>query len=215
MHRPRIAEPEPLLTLHFCMFLRGASRTGVATEHYLPIGHTTKYCVTHSKARGTIAGVLTALGPTLLAGALLAQTAVRLLVEWREQLLASVARQSAGPGVEPLVPSPADCAGGRSSDTNDRCCNRGCRDVHSGSDKAHGCGGQYGSAARATAEDVVLHAEPPLPLLLLLLPLPCRCSVAEVEGGATLIEGGGTATLLSRPMLARAGRARRVPSSVV
>ena len=30
---------------------------------------------------------------------------------------------------------------------------------------------------------------PPLPLLQLLLPLPCRCSVAEVEGGATLIEG--------------------------
>ena len=55
---------------------------------------------------------------------------------------------------------------------------------------------------------------PPLPLQLL-LPLLCRCSVAEVEGGATLIEGGGTATLLSRPMLARAGRAHRVPSSVV
>ena len=28
---------------------------------------------------------------------------------------------------------------------------------------------------------------PPLPLLQLLLPLPCRCSVAEVEGGATLM----------------------------
>ena len=44
---------------------------------------------------------------------------------------------------------------------------------------------------------------PPLPLLQLLLPLPCRCSVAEVEGGATLIEGGGTAILMSRPMWAR------------
>ena len=31
---------------------------------------------------------------------------------------------------------------------------------------------------------------PPLPLLQLLLSLPCRCSVAEVEGGATLIEEG-------------------------
>ena len=55
---------------------------------------------------------------------------------------------------------------------------------------------------------------PPLPLLQLLLPLPCRCSVAEVEGGATLMDGGGTATLVSRPMSAR-GRACRVPSSVV
>ena len=54
---------------------------------------------------------------------------------------------------------------------------------------------------------------PLLPLLQLLLPLPCRCSVAEVEGGATLIEGGGTATLMSRPMPAR-GRACRVPCSV-
>ena len=51
---------------------------------------------------------------------------------------------------------------------------------------------------------------PPLPLLQLLQPLPCRCSVAEVEGGATLIEGGGTAILMSRPMWAR-GRASRVP----
>ena len=55
---------------------------------------------------------------------------------------------------------------------------------------------------------------PLLPLLQLLLPLPCRCSVAEVEGGATLIEGGGTATWMSGPMSAR-NRACRVPSSVV
>ena len=41
---------------------------------------------------------------------------------------------------------------------------------------------------------------PPLPLLQLLLPLPCRCSVAEVEGGATL---------MFRPMSAR-GRASSV-----
>ena len=40
---------------------------------------------------------------------------------------------------------------------------------------------------------------------LSLQPLPCHCSdsVAEVEGGATLIEGGGTAILMSRPMWAR------------
>ena len=49
---------------------------------------------------------------------------------------------------------------------------------------------------------------PPLSLQLL---LPCHCSVAEVEGGATLIEGGGTAIfLMSRTMSAR-GRASRVP----
>ena len=40
----------------------------------------------------------------------------------------------------------------------------------------------------------LLDDSPPPPPLLQLLPLPCRCSVAEVEGGATLREGGGTAT---------------------
>ena len=49
----------------------------------------------------------------------------------------------------------------------------------------------------------LLDGSPPLLPLQLPLPLPCRCSVAEVEGGATLIEGGGTAILMSRPMWAR------------
>ena len=52
----------------------------------------------------------------------------------------------------------------------------------------------------------LLDGSPPLLPLQLPLPLPCRCSVAEVDGGATLIEGGGTTTLMSRP--------NRVPSSV-
>ena len=36
----------------------------------------------------------------------------------------------------------------------------------------------------------MIEMSPLVPLTLqLLLPLPCHCSVAEVEGGATLIEG--------------------------
>ena len=37
---------------------------------------------------------------------------------------------------------------------------------------------------------LMIEMSPLVPLTLqLLLPLPCHCSVAEVEGGATLIEG--------------------------
>ena len=63
---------------------------------------------------------------------------------------------------------------------------------------------------------LMIEMSPLVPLTLqLLLPLPCHCSVAEVEGGATLIEGprqGDVATDVATEV--NRGRASRMPFSV-